>query len=392
MTNQKGSILIFVLMMLLVLSILAMAIMSLTITNIKITSAEKDFQSVYYIAEAGAYHELQFLRSNVMTVYRDTSNAHEFYQEFDKYLPGREKDTNTPPIFESYFGKTPVLKVTCTTGVSIDNVKSYTLISKGSYGDITRTVLAPFELKYVPKGYEVFDNVIFSMGDITIKGNEYGIKSGCIGANGKINADHIDLSPRRNAQEGMNREYILPEFPKDLPATHSEITDPLKIKDNQHVTIDHEVFFNSVEICGSLEFLLSEDGHDMEVYIRNFKLAGGTISIAGSGRLLLYVDNFEGSGNFNYSASPVSLIIIVKAGGVFSLSDTPNFIGAVYAPQSEINLNGNLNFTGAIIGGEVNIVGNTLLEYKEIDSEAVPIYDAVSTLEKLYNPKPVREQ
>lgn len=51
--KEKGSVMVIALLILIVMLILGMALLNVVASNFKLTGAERDFQAVYYIAEAG---------------------------------------------------------------------------------------------------------------------------------------------------------------------------------------------------------------------------------------------------------------------------------------------------------------------------------------------------
>ena len=69
--DQEGSVFIITLMLLVVLSILGTAVMNTTVSNNKMAIYDSEFQSVYYVAEAGVRHVSSNITDSIEDIYKD---------------------------------------------------------------------------------------------------------------------------------------------------------------------------------------------------------------------------------------------------------------------------------------------------------------------------------
>ena len=87
-----------------------------------------------------------------------------------------------------------------------------------------------------------------------------------------------------------------------------------------------------------------------------------------------YINNFVGGGNFKIApGSDASIVVFVSAGGSFSMNGTPEFKGAIYAPEASVDLQGNVSFTGSIVANTITGGGNVTVTYSPINTSNLPI-------------------
>ena len=77
--DEKGSGLVLTLMVLLVLSVLGVSIGALTLGSYRLSDANRDDTSAYYVAEAGAVAAYESIQSQVLGAYESNATEGSFY-------------------------------------------------------------------------------------------------------------------------------------------------------------------------------------------------------------------------------------------------------------------------------------------------------------------------
>jgi len=121
------------------------------------------------------------------------------------------------------------------------------------------------------------------------------------------------------------------------------------------------------------ELTVKLNDNSVIIVVDDFRNTGNSrVYVEGDGFLMLYVQNYTGGGNFQLNPdSDVSVNVFVMEGGIFDLAGTPNFKGAIYAPDAAAVLFGNTSVTGWVIADEAEIGGNMRLYYSPIELGAV---------------------
>jgi len=118
----------------------------------------------------------------------------------------------------------------------------------------------------------------------------------------------------------------------------------------------------------------SSTHEDRILKVGTFRLNGGNLTLHGKGRLLLFVNNFKGGGNFRIApGADATIVVFVKAGGSFNMNGTPKFMGAIYAPEASVDLRGNVSYTGSIVANTITGAGNVTVTYSPINTSNLPI-------------------
>ncbi len=225
------------------------------------------------------------------------------------------------------------------------------------------------------QGNQLFDMALFAYESVVlgssaqIQGN-VGTNSATVGAinmtwNTKINGnvligkdgikEEVITIPAHQAYETFidgditaletPRSYQMPAFPDNLP-------DGGELVNNwqQQHHIDSDYSFTGIEITNNST--LTIDTGDGDRIIRTGSLTmSGHIVLEGTGRLLLYIDDFidAGSGSsFNSSGSAGNLIVFVGGSSV-KLGNSNVFRGGLMAPSAHVESNGSHKIVGAVI-------------------------------------------
>lgn len=146
--NQRGSAFIVVLLLVLIISVLGLSMMGLASSNMQMSEMDRNYQSVFYIAESGQEHEVEGLSDVVDQICDDSVSAEDFFDKMDEYFDGEyPKDIK---VFDEQFGEPVMAKVEIkgVNGWSGGNSHTYTMISEGDIGGVKRKVATDIELEW----------------------------------------------------------------------------------------------------------------------------------------------------------------------------------------------------------------------------------------------------
>ncbi|WP_440896007.1 pilus assembly PilX N-terminal domain-containing protein [Amphibacillus sp. Q70] len=146
--NESGVSLILALMTLLVLSILGVAIATMTFANIQLTATDRDYQSTYYIAEAGVNQAYAEIKDIIVTTYENEVNQDNFYLGIETAFD--EVDGSHYKNFEANFDEQPEAVITIER-LDGENPRNYQITSEGKIGQQDRVVTKEFTVNWTPK-------------------------------------------------------------------------------------------------------------------------------------------------------------------------------------------------------------------------------------------------
>lgn len=152
--NQRGSAFIIVLLLVLIMSVLGLSMMGLASSNMQMGEMDRNYQSVFYIAESGQQHEVEGLSDVVDQICEDSATATEFFGKMDDYFkseyPG-EDHSKEIEIFDEQFGET-VTATVFIEGIGDwsqgDKEHTYTIVSEGDIGGVKRKVATDIDLEW----------------------------------------------------------------------------------------------------------------------------------------------------------------------------------------------------------------------------------------------------
>jgi hypothetical protein len=119
------------------------------------------------------------------------------------------------------------------------------------------------------------------------------------------------------------------------------------------------------------DFNLNGGTYDMPpgtYYFRNMKLVGGsTLNILGTTKIYLTgdLDRHGGAVINNNTQLAGNLVINMTGPGKCTINSDNVFYGVVYAPNSDVTVNGTADFFGAIVGKTLKITGDATGHYDE---------------------------
>ena len=145
--DEKGSGLVLTLMVLLVLSVLGVSIGTLTLGSYRLSDANRDDTSAYYVAEAGAVAAYEEIQSEVLSAYENNATAGSFYNNVSTIVNGQKGKSAID--FGEQFGTEP----TATIETAQKDLKTYTIISTGEVDGKKRIVTKQFTVSLDRKKY-----------------------------------------------------------------------------------------------------------------------------------------------------------------------------------------------------------------------------------------------
>ena len=143
--DEKGSGLVMTLMVLLVLSVLGVSIGTLTLGSYRLSAANRDDTSAYYVAEAAAVDAYDDIQRSVLSAYESNATEGSFNQHVSSIVTS--KNGQSAVAFGEQFGTEP----TATIATTQNDTNSYTITSTGEVDGKKRTVTKPFTVNWIEK-------------------------------------------------------------------------------------------------------------------------------------------------------------------------------------------------------------------------------------------------
>mgnify|MGYP007130809587 CR=1 FL=1 len=148
--DETGVSLLIAVMTLLVLSIIGVTLATVTFANVKLTTTDREYQSAYYIAEAGVNETYAEIKELILDSYDNTTNESDFYSAIEPVLLEDISDSALTN-FERSLGELPEAHISISK-IDDGNPRTYQISSKGKIGQRERTVTKEFVVNWVPKG------------------------------------------------------------------------------------------------------------------------------------------------------------------------------------------------------------------------------------------------
>ena len=146
--DEKGSGLVLTLMVLLVLSVLGVSIGTLTIGSYRLSDANRDDTSAYYVAEAGAVAAYEEIQSEVLSAYENNATEGSFYNNVSTIVTSQNGQSSVD--FGEQFGTEPTATIR-TEKTSGADPEIYTIYSTGNVDGKERTVTKQVTVEWVEK-------------------------------------------------------------------------------------------------------------------------------------------------------------------------------------------------------------------------------------------------
>lgn len=143
--DENGSGLVLTLMVLLVLSVLGVSIGTLALGSYRLSDANRDDTSAYYVAEAGAVAAYEEIQGEVLSAYENNATEGSFYNHVSTIVNAQNGQSSVD--FGEQFGADP----TATIATAQKDSKTYNLTSTGEVDGKKRTVTKQFTVNWVQK-------------------------------------------------------------------------------------------------------------------------------------------------------------------------------------------------------------------------------------------------
>lgn len=315
--NDKGSTMIVVLLVMVVLMILGVVIMNTSVAENKFAKKNEDRIQAYYIARSGAQTVAEYIINGE-----------------GEDLIGKTSDPNT-----QIGGGTFTVTVAEDTSNDLINITSV-----GEYNGTTQTAKIGISTTGGGPG-GIFQYAIAAVNSVTLaggNGNGTNVEGDLVykNASGSISLDKASYNNKvSNDPPTHDPNLIFPEIvpPTTYNETYPTITSSRTI--NSSINAPKFVSVGTIDLGGSSNLNITGDGI-VHMYVTGTISSGGNSSITVSPQAELYV-YVIGNGTVHFSGSST-------AGAIF-----------LYAPNSLVKFtNAQLSYSGAIIGQNVQLQNN----------------------------------
>jgi len=381
--DESGVSLIVAIMTLFVLSIIGVTLATVTFANIKLSTTDREFQSAYYIAEAGVNQAYAEIRDVVMESYESTNNSNDFFTGIYSDVISDTSDINHSILdsFKSSFGKQPEAYISVIQ-LDEENPRTYQISSEGRIGERKRTVTKEFTVNWTPKTQSFVPRVA------AIIKNKIELNSGAkVMGNVYITTSDSEAIKFSNGGKITDGELYVP--------TNNPLGE-LENTNYYHEELDFEFFeniVNSIPEAPHITNVISDIHHTSNVkkdivvendsVINNFFLGNGTLSIDTKGKTVnLIVNNLDldwGGSHIELKGDGILNIYIknrlkLVGGSTINKSGNSNNLNLYYSGSSPLEFANNVTVNATLYnksapidfqGGQV-FIGNVFSQSKKI--------------------------
>ena len=424
MKNRKGSVLVLVFMVFVVLSILAITSISLMLTNNNQALAHRNKIQAYYIARGGA-------EATEAAILKMDDGEIKSLDEALKKPEGLNVDNIAIGSGEAQ------VKLSKDEKGNIE-IESKGIVGKERVGQNSETVNKVIEIENNTseeggKLEEIFDLAVFSNTNMIFEANTQNNITGNIGTNSLKNSaikftsgynknitikipfgsDPLKIIEKPSYNDDIpvieyikNRNYIQYEFP-EYP---TNLTNGGSIKtnwNNSNPIIGSSAYYERITIDQNYSLTIKADERDIILRIKDFDVSQGNINISGNKNVKIFIENFislkgkinENKINENKINENVEIYYngdkdinimdetkinssiyfknaglklagggfikgnIVSGGSNISIEGRSRNHGLIYAPNAKIKLQSGGEVEGAIICNDFSISGNGSVKY-----------------------------
>lgn len=392
--KEKGSVIMIVLLILVVIPILGMALLSATTSNFKLTGIEREFQSVYYVAEAGINHVMYDIKKKVDELSDEILSHEEFFDFLDEYISDKYIDSESNPFilneFKKIFGEFPQAEIEMVIDaedITVDEnasynegVKSYTINSKGEIGKLSRTVSTSIEIARrietgtEPSHHPAFDYLMYSGGEETLKipsgsnidGSIYGYNISFNASGTEINGSIIS-EKSATLSDGMKIKgniYAM-DGTVEISSNQTNVFGNIHATDNvtlnSGTTLNGSIFTNGGVTLKNSNVNVTDDIH-----------AKGNISLGSASK----VKNIYTGGNIEFLSTGAVINGDIHATGYVGSNDSGGnvtVVGDIFSGNNVItrswqtyNFQGNVHASGNIENGAGNYISGNAISAKNV--------------------------
>ncbi|WP_419962613.1 pilus assembly PilX N-terminal domain-containing protein [Psychrobacillus sp. BM2] len=403
--NNSGFTLVGVLMVLVIISVLGISILMITSNFVKVSTGERNDQSVFYIAEAGLTVELDEIENKIQTAYSKTNDIGSFFNELSTKILTSDKQSSA--TFEKTFENVlPIAKIDVKELNKGNPTRNYKVTSTGFINNKKRVLEREFSVTWVPKSNVIENMAAYVKTTITMKngsitGSIGTTKTGAdsvIATGGSISKGSSIYVPIGSEGTAVNKLHwmssipdaigvkmdpfpSLPTFPPfpNLPLPDNKLVgktnkyliqdgnvlvnsngDGCQPSENYRIDLINNQQFNEIKMENNCSLIFSTGNSDKEIVVNHLNIINGHIVLIGTGKLAIYVkDNITmGSGatiNDNGNAEKINIYLkgSEKSNNAktFSLAGAQKIYGSLYAEDADIELAGGGGFNGNLFTG-----------------------------------------
>lgn len=405
--NERGASLLLVLMTLLVLSILGTAIATVSFAHVKLTITDRDYQSTYYIAEAGANQAFNEITTVVEQVYQSRDDQTSFFSTLD-HIFINEIDQSIDQDFEKQFGEQPQVSITIEQ-LDHDNPRGYRLTAKGKLGQRSRTVEKDFSIRWIDKNQGgrlpiadgmavMLRNRLYLTNGPRIVGDVYldSIEANALMLNGNArmnqgktflpaNADDRvvnkpDYYPDDHPDVHVMQEQIpwdiyqeladsFPDFPSyDYPAdqTIGNEYNEFKVINNGSLYINswqannyvlklaNHLRFNQIVLGSNNTLIIDTQGAEWNIVLDHLDASNGHIQLIGGGTVNFFIKNkltFGSASQLNYSGVISQLNLYYGGQETIILGGGQAINGSLFSRQADMVIEEGARIKGYLLSG-----------------------------------------
>lgn len=420
--NEDGMAMVLVIMAMLVFSLLGTAALSMANSNVDNSLLEREFQSAFYVAEAGVnYHTEVITNKNIKEAFNSTSNANEFFT----HLENHTDTTYGTEIFQPQSGYDPVAEVSLQRlDMSETNPRTYALVSIGITENTKRTVVKKIIVKW-NAGFDTSGlHTLYAKESMYIKGKvdgtigvsyslpeEYNLPENpppppikfdwgaeCdnyfVPDDEEVNVSMPDYFDEDNIgvrqKIANNIEYKIPDFP-EFPDVYVDKGEVVLKNAELHQTLnltDSVTYLSKIEIGNSSRLTIDLNGEDRTLIVDDLIFSQGAIFLKNKGSLNLYVKNhmtFGGSTVLNHADPPENyetmsfndiknsakavpkekmydsasaLTIYIKGTNKLVMNQDISVCGSIYCETADVDLGGSSLMGGSLVTGGAEVVAD----------------------------------
>lgn len=363
--KEEGFVLITILMIFVIVSILGIGLLSVSTSNFRQTGSERDFQAVYYIAEAGINQAIYDIGIKVEDLSDETLSHVQFFEELNDFIKIYMDDDDVKILddFEKSFGEKPVAAI----NIEVDNADlvivdestqtkgttNYIIRSVGKIGSLSRTVSTSIGVAHgISKETEsshhpAFDYALYSGGNSvmaipsgsTIDGPVYAHNVKFNASGTKINGSIIsEKSVELSSDMEIEGNIYAMDGTVEILSNQTKVFGDIHAMDNvllsSGTTLEGDIYTNGSITLNSSDARVNGDIH-----------TAGNITLGSSAK----VGNMYTNGNITLSSDNI------VNGEMHSIGNI-TFNGS--AKAGNIFTKGDISFNrGIIIDGDINASG-----------------------------------
>lgn len=403
--NEAGYTLIGVLAIFTIVTILGISLVMLSITSINTSKAERDNQSVFYIAEGGLNYKMNEIEQAVKRVYKqaDVITEEDFYTKVESIL------LNSNEIYKEFQVGDESTRAEITVELVEEKNNEYMIKSTGYLENESRTVVKEVTIDWENKDeliegdteiqklppFAVFTSGNFTMSNGHIEGDigSINVKQGSVHflrggpthngviyvPKGRKNIVINNVHNIRPEIKAIEENYSIPQLPTFpvIPTNFTKLPDQLfeqskhnstdLIKDNNlfitnwmtnnyTLVMNDDLEFNSIEINQNNKLFIDVGTTSKEMKVKHLDLTNGHIELKGKGNLTIYVTDriTMGSGSMINNNGDISRVNIFYSGtDLITLSGNQKIYGSLFAETANLHLTASGGIFGNIFtGGE----------------------------------------